>query len=74
MPDSGGSSGLGYELCLQPHYAWIQNMFRAVPFARGFIKKEKLRELDVEIRKYVAGGSTRPTGRWRLHGRHSPPP
>ena len=55
LPDSGGSSGPGYELCLQPHYAWIQNMFRAVPFARGFIKKEKLRELDVEIRKYVAG-------------------
>ena len=34
MADSDGSSGPGYELCPRPHYAWIQNMFRAVSFAR----------------------------------------
>ncbi|BES81589.1 hypothetical protein [Pyrodictium abyssi] len=55
MSDNSSSGGPGYELCLRPHYAWIQNMFRAVPFARGFLRREKLRELDVEIRRYVAG-------------------
>ena len=55
MSTVGDTGGPGYELCLRPHYAWIQNLFRAVPFARGFLRREKLRELDVEIRRYVAG-------------------
>ena len=44
----------GYELCMNPHYAWMQNFFRALPFAHGYLKREKMREVDVKIRQYVS--------------------
>ncbi len=50
-PETGGP---GYELCLNPHYAWLQNLFRAVPFARGYLRREKMREADILIRRHVA--------------------
>ena len=46
--------GPGYGLCLEPHYAWVQRLFRLVPGARGYLGKEKLREADVLIRRYVS--------------------
>ena len=48
------AGGPGYELCLRPHYAWVQNLFRLIPGARGYLRKEKMREADILIRRYVA--------------------
>ena len=50
----GEERGPGYELCLRPHYAWVQRLFSLVPGARGYLGKEKLREVDVLIRRYCA--------------------
>jgi len=46
--------GEGYSLCLKPHYAWVQNLFRLIPGARGYLAREKLREADILIRRHVA--------------------
>ncbi len=51
---SSGGERPGYELCLNPHYAWMQNFFRVIPFAHGYLKREKMREVDVKIRQYVS--------------------
>lgn len=49
-----GESGPGYQLCVSPHYAWVQRVFSIVPGARGYLRKEKLREVDILIRRYAA--------------------
>jgi len=49
-----GGRGPGYGLCLEPHYAWVQRFFSIVPGARGYLAKEKIREADILIRRYVA--------------------
>jgi len=49
-----GGRGPGYGLCLEPHYAWVQRLFSLVPGARGYLAKEKIREADILIRRYVA--------------------
>ncbi len=56
-PRSGVMSeehGPGYEICVRPHYAWVQRLFSTIPGARGYLRREKLREADVLIRRYVA--------------------
>ncbi len=52
--ETGGSPGKGYELCLNPRYAWMQKFFSLFPFARGYLKLEKMREADILIRRHVA--------------------
>ncbi len=48
------SYGRGYELCLHPHYAWVQRLFSTIPGASGYLRREKLREADVLVRRHVA--------------------
>ena len=49
-----GEGGAGYSLCLSPSYSWIGRMVRLVPGARGWLEREKTREADIEIRRYVS--------------------
>ncbi len=51
---AGEAHGRGYELCLHPHYAWVQRLFSTIPGASGYLRREKLREADILVRRHVA--------------------
>ncbi len=39
---------------MSPHYAWVQRLFSLIPGARGYLRREKMREADILIRRFVA--------------------